>query len=104
MARVPADETAFAHRDAPVMVAIIDHTRIPPRTPPSVEWTEALHEALAPDASACTRTSSRTRARIASVTPTQVATYERLAAIKRRYDPTNFFHRNQNIRPAGNPG
>ena len=30
------------------------------------------------------------------------ANYAKLAGVKNKYDPTNFFHLNQNIRPATN--
>ena len=36
----------------------------------------------------------------ARVQATYGANYERLAAIKKKYDPTNFFSGNQNIRPT----
>jgi FAD/FMN-containing dehydrogenase len=35
---------------------------------------------------------------VAAVYP--AATYERLAAVKRRYDPSNLFAGNHNVRPA----
>ena len=47
MARVPADATAFAHRAAPVMVAILDHYEDPSTEAEQVAWTEGLHEQLA---------------------------------------------------------
>jgi FAD/FMN-containing dehydrogenase len=31
------------------------------------------------------------------------ANYDRLAALKSRYDPTNFFRMNHNIKPAARP-
>jgi FAD/FMN-containing dehydrogenase len=32
---------------------------------------------------------------------TEGGTWDRLAAVKRRYDPTNLFRLNQNVPPAG---
>ena len=40
---------------------------------------------------------SATEQDVAAIYPTQ--TYQRLAAVKRRYDPGNLFARNHNIRP-----
>ncbi len=47
-----------------------------------------------------TSTSSATRARRGFAQAYPGATWDRLAAIKRRYDPTNLFRLNQNIPPA----
>ena len=47
MARVPAEATAFAHRDAAVMALVITPYEDPATEPAQRAWTEALHEALA---------------------------------------------------------
>ena len=98
MGRVPS-ETAFAHRDATVLIAMIDAVRgrVEPRT--SGAWTSA-HDALRPGATGVYSNflSDEGDGRVHEAYPGQ--TYQRLAQVKRRYDPTNVFHLNQNIRPA----
>jgi hypothetical protein len=73
MSRVANDATAFAHRDKQAL-----------RPYASGVYVNFLGDEGEP--------------RIREAYPP--ATYARLAALKRRYDPTNLFHLNQNIPPA----
>jgi FAD/FMN-containing dehydrogenase len=101
MARVPADATAFAHRDATVMIAMLTVFQDPSEAPLHEAWTQAYFEALAPKGIGVYSNflADEGDARIREAYPAE--TYARLADVKRRYDPTNFFRKNQNIRPAG---
>ena len=100
MSRVPAEATAFAHRDAAVMVAILTGFEDPSTEATHRAWTEALHEALAANDAGVYSNFLEVEGeeRIRSAYPG--GTYERLSEVKRRYDPSNLFRMNQNIRPA----
>ena len=98
--RVPADATAFAHRDAEVL--LVAATMRPAGAPAETAGQAlAAWPAVAAQASgAYTGFSGQaTDAEVAAAYP--AATYKRLAAVKRRYDPDNVFRRNHNIRPEG---
>jgi FAD/FMN-containing dehydrogenase len=103
MAEVPAGATAFAHRDAPVMVVLLTVFEDAADKPVHEAWTQAYFEELRPRAVGVYSNflEAEGEDRIREAYPT--ATYRRLADVKRRYDPTNLFHLNQNIRPAS-PG
>jgi FAD/FMN-containing dehydrogenase len=97
--RVPADSTAFAHRDAEVMLAAA--TMLPADTPPELAgqafatWPAVMAQASGAYTGFLGPT---TDAGVAAAYP--AATYQRLAGVKRTYDPGNVFRRNHNIRPA----
>jgi FAD/FMN-containing dehydrogenase len=103
MSRVPADATAFAHRDANVMVALMSIFEDPAELPAHEAWTVDFFAALRPKARGVYSNflEAEGERRIHEAYP--AATYERLAEVKRRYDPTNLFRMNQNIRPAVAP-
>jgi MFS family permease len=82
------------------MVAIITLYPDPATEAAQVAWTEALHEKLATNDVGVYSNFLEVEGeeRIREAYP--FGTYERLADVKRRYDPANLFRLNQNIRPA----
>jgi FAD/FMN-containing dehydrogenase len=99
MARVPSDATAFAHRKSRIMVNLAALYEKPEE--------KEIHEAWVSEFAATLRQSDRGAYVnfLADVDEAQVraaypgGTWERLAAIKARYDPDNIFRLNQNISP-----
>jgi hypothetical protein len=103
MARVPTEATAFAHRGSRIMVNLAAFYNGPEDQLVRQAWVADFAAALQQgDRGAYMNfLGDEGEERLRSAYPGQ--TWERLAAIKRRYDPTNLFHLNHNIRPAGNP-
>jgi hypothetical protein len=100
MARVPAEATAFAHRASRHMVNVAAVYQRPEQAPEHQAWVDRFAAALQDgDARAYVNfLGDEGQARIHQAYPGP--TWERLAAIKARYDPTNLFRRNQNIPPT----
>jgi FAD/FMN-containing dehydrogenase len=100
MARVPADATAFAHRGSKIMVNVAAfyegaHDRIAKEA-----WVADFVAALRQrDSGAYVNfLGDEGEARVRDAYPG--STWDRLAAVKARYDPANLFHLNQNVPPA----
>jgi FAD/FMN-containing dehydrogenase len=100
MARVPADATAFAHRASRIMVNVAAFYEGPDDRVVRDAWVADFEEALRQgDHGAYVNfLGDEGEARVRDAYPG--ATWDRLAAIKARYDPANLFRRNQNIPPA----
>jgi Berberine and berberine like len=100
MARVPADATAFAHRASRIMVNVAAFYGGPADRAVREAWVDGLAAALRQgDAGAYVNfLGEEGQARVRQAYPG--STWERLVAVKARYDPTNLFRLNQNIPPT----
>ena len=98
MSRIPADATAFAHRDKQAMISVFD-TELHLGNREHQARAEQLWHTLSPyiEGVYVNFLMDEGEQRVHQAYPP--ATYARLAALKRRYDPTNLFHYNQNIVP-----
>jgi len=100
MARVPAEATAFAFRDAPILTVVVAIAFDPAKRSTNEQWVDAFKSSLDQGyAGAYVNFINDEGAdRVHDAYPT--ATWNRLAKIKATYDPTNLFRRNQNVPPA----
>ncbi|MGH2354088.1 MAG: BBE domain-containing protein, partial [Chloroflexota bacterium] len=105
VARVPADATAFAHRERRIMATLTAVFMKPDEPPVHQQWVTGFAAALRRDTSSAPGAyvnflADAGAARVREAYPG--STWDRLRAIKARYDPTNLFRLNQNIPPATN--
>ena len=101
MARAPIEATAFAHRNSRIMVNLAAFYEGPEDRMVRRDWVDEFAEALQQEDHGAyvnfLADEGEERVRQAYPGPT----WDRLAEIKSRYDPTNLFRMNQNVPPNG---
>lgn len=99
VSRIAVDETAYAHRDNLILGNIASFFETEEEKKTRQAWVDALATDLAESSAAYVGFLGPEEAgRVGDAYPD--ATRKRLAQIKRRYDPTNFFASNVNITPV----
>ena len=66
---------------------------------PSMSWVRSFWDAMEPNC-AGVYVNTMGEEGESRVRTAYGANYDRLVALKNKYDPTNFFHMNQNIKPT----
>lgn len=99
VSRVPADATAYAHRDARIMTNVAAFHG-PDDRAARAEWVDGTVGLLDQGNSGAyvNFVGAEGPERVRAAYPG--ATWDRLAAVKATYDPENVFRRNQNVPPA----
>jgi FAD/FMN-containing dehydrogenase len=101
MARIPADATAFAHRNSKIMANLAALYEKPEDKPIHETWVAGFEKSIQQsDKGAYVNfLGDVSEAEVHAAYPG--STWDRLRQVKAKYDPTNLFRLNQNIPPAG---
>jgi FAD/FMN-containing dehydrogenase len=99
--RVPEDATAFAYRDGGWAGVVLGVDPDPANAALISQWARDYWEELHPTSAGGAYVNFLMEEGQDRVRAAYRGNYDRLARIKRRCDPDNIFHINQNIQPAG---
>jgi FAD/FMN-containing dehydrogenase len=96
---ISQDATAYEPRDAKFVLNVHGRWNEARDDEKGIAWARAFFKASAPFASAGAYVNFMTEEEGGRVKAAYGANYPRLVEIKRKYDPENIFHLNQNIKP-----
>ena len=100
ISRVGQDETAFAHREWTYNFLISSEWANPADSEENIRWTREFWEAMQPFVANAVYVNFTSDEGEDVVRAAYAAkTHERLVAVKNKYDPTNLFRINHNIKP-----
>jgi len=96
--RVPSDAMAYGHRDAKFVLNVHGRWDEAAQDETCIAWARAFFKASAPYASAGAYVNFMTGDEGDRVAAAYGVNFARLKQIKKKYDPENIFHNNQNIK------
>jgi len=99
--RVGKQDTAWNYRDATWAQVMVGVDPDPANKEKLIRWTKDYHDALRPYSAAGAYVNFMMDEGEDRVKATYGDNYQRLVAIKDKYDPQNLFRVNQNIKPSG---
>jgi hypothetical protein len=100
VSRIGQDDTAFSERSAPYSLIIAPAWTAPAENDKHIRWTRGFWEAMRPYESEAVYVNYLDRDEPNRIRAAYGGKYERLVALKNKYDPTNLFRHNQHIKPT----
>jgi FAD/FMN-containing dehydrogenase len=97
--RVAPDDTAFAYRDATFATVIAGMWPDPAANEANIKWVRDYYDATAPLSEEGGYINFMAEDDQSRIKANYKGNYDRLVDVKRKYDPDNLFHLNQNIKP-----
>jgi FAD/FMN-containing dehydrogenase len=98
--RISTDATAYRHRDAEFILNVHGRWENEADDDRCIAWCRELFDAMTPYSTGGVYVNFMTEEEEKRVKEAYGGSYDRLVALKNKYDPENFFRLNQNIQPS----